>query len=186
MDIKETTLPGVKILTPKKHGDDRGFFSETYSRHRYAEAGILEEFVQDNQSLSVDSGVIRGLHFQTNPFAQAKLVRVLRGRILDVVVDIRHGSPTFGQSISVVISAEAWNQIYVPVGFAHGLCTLEPNTEVGYKVSAPYAPEHDRGLLWNDPDLGIAWPVDPARAILSPKDTRHPRLKDLPVYFNHA
>jgi dTDP-4-dehydrorhamnose 3,5-epimerase len=183
MRVEDAPLPGVKILAPDKHGDARGFFSETYSKSRYAALGIVDEFIQDNHSLSVEKGVVRGLHFQTNPVAQAKLLRVVRGSVLDVVVDIRHGSPAFGQHVAVRISAEDWNQIYVPAGLAHGFCTLEPNTEVLYKVSAPYAPANEAGLLWNDPDLGIDWPVSEKDAILSPKDREHPRLKDMNRYF---
>ena len=186
MLTRKTDLPGVKILTGCKFGDERGFFSETYSRPRYAVAGIPEEFVQDNHSLSRDVGVVRGLHFQTGAHAQAKLVRVSRGRIMDVVVDIRHGSPTFGRHLTVEISAEEGNQIYIPVGFAHGLCTLLPDTEVLYKVSAPYAPEHEAGLAWDDPKLAIPWPIRPETAILSTKDRRQPRLQDLPPYFFYA
>lgn len=186
MDIIDTTVPGIRILTPKRRSDARGVFCETYSRARYALVGIAEEFVQDNQSFSYDVGVVRGLHFQTQPYAQAKLVRVIRGRILDVVVDIRFGSPTFGRHVATELSADAGNQIYVPIGFAHGLCTLEPHTEVLYKVSAPYAPEHESGLAWDDPDLAIAWPVGPEAAILSPKDARQPRLKDLPRHFAYS
>lgn len=183
MHVEDTPLPGVRILFPAQHRDQRGFFSETYARTRYASLGIGEEFVQDNHSLSVERGVVRGLHFQTNPFAQAKLLRVVRGRIFDVVVDIRHGSPQFGHYVATEISAQNWTQIYVPPGCAHGFCTLEADTEVIYKVSRPYAPEHDAGLLWNDPELGIAWPVSPDEAILSPKDARLPRLRDLPCHF---
>jgi dTDP-4-dehydrorhamnose 3,5-epimerase len=186
MEIVKADLPGVAIIIPDKFSDERGFFSETYVRSRYAEAGITEEFVQDNHSFSTEAHVVRGLHFQTEPFAQAKLVRVVRGRIMDVVVDIRRGSPTHGRHLAVEIGAEEWNQIYVPVGFAHGLCTLEPNTEVLYKVSAPYAPRHEAGLAWDDPDLGIAWPVAPEAAILSPKDRNYPRFKDLPHHFSYV
>ena len=183
MLVADTELPGVKLITPHRFGDERGYFSETYSRTRYANVGIVEEFVQDNHSYSRDAGVIRGMHFQTPPFAQAKLVRAARGRFLDVVVDLRSGSPTFGKYMATEISADAGNQIYIPVGFAHGLCTLEPGTEVLYKVSAVYVPEHELGLAWDDPDVGIAWPVAPDAAILSPKDRRHPNLKDLPRCF---
>ena len=179
----ELGLAGIKLITPKRHGDHRGFFSETYSRRSFSAIGIPQEFVQDNHSLSADIGTLRGLHFQLPPFAQDKLIRVCRGRILDVVVDIRKDSPTFGQSLSVELSAEDWNQLFVPIGFAHGFCTLEPDTEVLYKVSNFYSPEHDRGLLWNDPDLGIAWPVAKDKAVLSPKDKTHPCLKDLKDLF---
>ena len=168
---------------PRKFGDALGFFSEVYSRRALAEVGIALEFVQDNQAFSAEVGTVRGLHFQVPPFAQAKLVRVLRGAIFDVAVDLRRGSPTYGQHVSAVLSAANWTQILVPVGFAHGLATIEPDTEVFYKVSALYAPDHDMGVLWNDPALGIDWPVDAASAILSAKDKVQPKLADLPAWF---
>ena len=185
MEITELEIPEVKVLTPRKFGDHRGFFSETYNKRLLADRGIEMDFVQDNHSLSVERGTIRGLHFQTPPYAQDKLVRVAQGSILDVAVDLRRGSPTYGKSVSAVISAESWNQILVPVGFAHGLCTLEPNTVVIYKVSNYYAPDHDLGLLWNDPDLGIDWPVDEAEARLSDKDCRQPRLRSFDSPFTY-
>lgn len=185
MLVSDLALPGIKLLTPKKHGDGRGFFSETYNRRTLLDHGIDTSFVQDNHAFSAEKGTVRGLHFQTPPHAQAKLVRVLRGAILDVVVDIRTGSPTFGQHVSAVISAKDWNQILVPVGFAHGLITLEPDTEVLYKVSDHYSPEHDKGLLWNDPALGIDWGIRDEEAILSEKDRRQPRLTELPAYFHY-
>jgi dTDP-4-dehydrorhamnose 3,5-epimerase len=172
-------------MSPVKHGDQRGFFSETYSKAVLADVGIDIDFLQDNHALSVQSGTVRGLHFQVPPFAQEKLIRVARGAIFDVAVDIRVGSPTFGQHVSAIISADAWNQILVPVGFAHGLATLEPNTEVIYKVSNRYSPEHDKGLFWRDPALGIDWPVSETEAILSEKDKRLPKLSELPDYFHY-
>ncbi len=178
MQVIETPIPEVKILVPKKFGDHRGFFSETYSRTALAGAGIDCEFVQDNHSLSVERGVVRGLHYQVAPMAQGKLVRVVRGAILDVAVDIRPGSPTYGQHVKDVISAENWRQIFVPAGFAHGFVTLEPNTEVIYKVTTPYSPTHERGIQWNDPALDIDWTIDEPAAILSPRDREHPRLLD--------
>lgn len=171
------------MITPPKFGDHRGFFSETYNKRALAEAGLDLEFVQDNHSLSAQKGTLRGLHFQTPPFGQDKLVRVTRGAILDVAVDLRRGSPTYGQHVSAELSAESWSQLLVPIGFAHGFVTLEPDTEVLYKVTQYYSPECDRGLLWNDPDLGIPWPVAEADAILSDKDRKHPRLRDLPDIF---
>ncbi|EDP65405.1 dTDP-4-dehydrorhamnose 3,5-epimerase [alpha proteobacterium BAL199] len=184
MQVDSLAIPDVKIIRPKKFGDHRGFFSETYSKPAFEAADLHLDFVQDNHSLSAASGVLRGLHFQLPPFAQDKLLRVVRGRIFDVAVDIRHGSATYGQWVSAEISAEEWNQILVPIGFAHGFVTLEPDTEVIYKVTAPYAPEHDRGIAWDDPDLGIAWPLEGIEPTLSEKDTRHPRLADLPVHFS--
>lgn len=181
----ETPIPAIKILSPIRHGDHRGFFSETYNKRAFADAGINVEFVQDNHSMSAQSGTLRGLHFQIPPFAQDKLLRVVRGSIFDVAVDIRLGSPTYGQHVSVILNAEAWNQIFVPVGFAHGFVTLEPNTEVIYKVSSDYSPEQDKGLLWNDPALGIHWPTSEAEAILSEKDRRQPTFDELPAYFRY-
>jgi len=185
VEIEPLALPDVKIIRPVRHGDHRGFFSEAYSKEGFAEAGINVDFVQDNHSLSADKGTVRGLHFQVPPFAQHKLVRVPRGAILDVAVDIRVGSPTFGQHVSTVISADEWNQLFIPIGFAHGLVTLEPDTEVLYKVSDYYAPDCDKGLLWNDPALNIDWPIDADAAVLSDKDTKHPTLADLPPYFTY-
>ncbi|MFS8636624.1 MAG: dTDP-4-dehydrorhamnose 3,5-epimerase [Gemmatimonadota bacterium] len=178
-EIFETAIPDVKEIVPVRYGDERGFLSEVYQRDAFAAAGIDIEFVQENHSYSARRGTVRGLHFQIPPRAQAKLVRVARGAILDVAVDIRPGSPTFGRHVAVVLSAENWKQLYIPVGFAHGFCTLEPDTEVIYKLSDVYAPELERGLLWNDPALGIEWPVSEAEAILSPKDRTHPRLSEL-------
>ena len=184
MRVEESNIPAVKVLTPNKHGDRRGFFSEVYNRQAFAQAGIDIDFVQDNHSSSAEKGTVRGLHFQTPPFAQDKLVRVVRGAVFDVAVDLRQGSPTYGRHVSVVLSAEAWNQLLVPIGFAHGFMTLEPDTEVIYKVSNYYAPEHDEGLLWNDPDLAIRWPLDTAMAVLSPKDGDLPRLAEIDSPFS--
>lgn len=184
LKVEPTALPDVRIVSPQRIGDQRGFFSETYHRQRFIDAGIDVEFVQDNHSLSAVTGTVRGLHFQGEPFAQAKLIRVVRGRILDVVVDIRRSSSTFGKHVAVELSAENGRQLFVPVGFAHGFCTLESDTEIQYKVSAYYSADHDHGLFWNDPALGIVWPVDPAKAILSDKDRSQPVLADLPTYFS--
>lgn len=186
MRVTPTALPDVKLIVPKKFEDERGFFVETYSQRALAAHGIETAFVQDNHSLSRHAGVVRGLHYQVAPFAQAKLMRVSRGRIFDVAVDIRTGSPSFGRHVALILSADDPTQLLVPIGFAHGFCTLDPDTEVQYKVSAPYSPEHDRGILWNDPALGIEWPVDPARAVLSDKDRRNPRLADLPSQFRYV
>lgn len=183
LSVEATELPDVKIITPKKFGDHRGFFSETYSRASFREAGIDLEFVQDNQSLSAAVGTLRGLHFQSAPFAQDKLVRVTKGRILDVAVDIRTSSPTFGRHVAVELSAENWRQLLVPVGFAHGFVTLDPDTEVLYKVTALYGPQNDHGLAFDDPALGIDWRIARDALVLSDKDRKHPRLADLPSYF---
>ena len=184
MRIGELNIPAVKMLLPARHGDHRGFFSEVYNRGTLIKAGIDIEFVQDNHSLSATRGTVRGLHFQTPPFAQDKLVRVVRGAVFDVAVDLRRGSPTYGRHVSVVLSAEAWNQVLVPIGFAHGFMTLEPDTEVIYKVSNYYAPDHDKGLLWNDPDLAIPWPFDEGAVTLSPKDKELPRLAEFDSPFS--
>jgi dTDP-4-dehydrorhamnose 3,5-epimerase len=183
MDIEYTAIAGVVRLTPRRHSDARGFFCETYSRSALAAAGIALDFVQDNLSRSIEAGTVRGLHFQTPPFAQAKLVSVPKGRVLDVAVDIRRGSPTFAGHVVVELSAEAGNQLFVPVGFAHGFCTLEPDTLLAYKVSAFFSAEHDRGILWNDPALAIAWPVSAAEARLSDKDRALPPLQDIEIPF---
>lgn len=182
--IVPLSIPDVKLITPVKHGDHRGFFSEVYNRGALAEAGIELDFVQDNHSLSAERGTVRGLHFQSPPMDIAKLIRVLRGSIFDVAVDIRVGSPTYGQHVTATLDADGWSQLLIPAGFAHGFCTLEPNTEVFYKVTNIYSPEHDLGMRWNDPALGIDWPVTEAEAVLSEKDTRQPLLAELPPYFS--
>lgn len=174
--VQSTGIPGVLVIKPVRHGDKRGYFSETYNRKSLAEAGIDVNFVQDNESLSAEVGTIRGLHFQTPPFEQTKLVRVLTGAILDVAVDLRQGSPTYGAHVGVRLSAEEGNQLLIPAGFAHGFCTLEPDTRVFYKVDQHYSAAHDAGLIWNDPDIGIKWPVSKEGAILSEKDRRLPGL----------
>jgi dTDP-4-dehydrorhamnose 3,5-epimerase len=183
IEIEQTAIPEVLIVTPRRFGDHRGFFSEVYNKARFAEAGIDLAFVQDNHSLSAEAGTIRGLHFQSPPCAQDKLVRVSRGRILDVAVDIRRSSPTYGRHVAVELSADNWRQLLVPVGFAHGFCTLEPDTEVIYKVTGYYSAAHDHGLAFDDPALGIAWPVAIETATLSEKDRRQPRLADLQAGF---
>lgn len=183
MDVTPLDIPEVKLIHTRKFGDHRGFFSETWSRSAFEKAGIDTDFLQDNHSLSATPGTLRGLHFQIPPFAQAKLVRVSRGAVFDVAVDIRRGSPSFGRWVGAVLSAAEWNQMYVPKGFAHGFVTLEPDTEVQYKVDAPYAPEHDRGILWSDPDIAVIWPLNGNAPILSGKDEALPRLADIPAYF---
>ena len=183
VNIEQTEIPAFKLISPPKFGDHRGFFSETYSKAGFAANGLDLDFCQDNHSYSATPGTLRGLHFQLPPVAQDKLVRVTQGAILDVAVDIRHGSPTFGQWISRVVSAAAWNQILVPAGFAHGFCTIQPNTEVQYKVTAPYTPEQERGIAWNDPDLAIDWQLGGNQPTLSGKDTDYPTLAASPVHF---
>ncbi|WP_281981245.1 dTDP-4-dehydrorhamnose 3,5-epimerase [Thalassorhabdomicrobium marinisediminis] len=183
MQLEPTTLPGVFILTPDRFGDHRGFFSESYSRRRMEGLGIHIEFVQDNHSLSGAVGTLRGLHFQTPPHAQDKLVRCGRGALLDVAVDIRHGSPTFGTSVAVELTAENGRQLLVPKGFAHGFVTRAPDTEIVYKCSDYYAPDCDAALRWDDPALGIDWGLEGAEPVLSEKDAKAPLLSDLPAVF---
>ena len=183
MNVLTTEIEAVKIIEPPRFGDARGFFSETWSRKALRAVGLDLDFVQDNHSLSAKAGTLRGLHFQSPPFAQDKLVRVSRGRIWDVAVDLRRRSPTFGRHVAVELSARNWRQLLVPAGFAHGFCTLEPDTEVLYKVTADYATEHDFGIAYDDPDLGIRWPFPKDQLTLSDKDMRHPRLGDLPPCF---
>lgn len=178
-----TTIP--IIVRPKRFKDHRGWFSETYSEASAAAVGIDLRFVQDNQSFSSAAGTIRGLHFQKPPHAQAKLVRCTRGSIIDYAVDIRRGSPTYGKHVSTKLTAEGGEQIFVPVGFAHGFVTLEPNVEVAYKVSGIYAPHCDGGLIWNDPDIAIAWPVSPSDALLSDKDAALPSLSGFISPFDY-
>ena len=184
MEIIPTEIPDVRIIVPAKHVDRRGFFSETYSKRGLAEAGIELDFVQDNHSFSIEKGVVRGLHYQAPPFAQDKLLRVVRGAVFDVAVDLRRSSPTFGKHVSVILSVEKWNQILIPKGFAHGFATLEPSTELIYKVTSYYSPECDRGVYWRDPEMGVDWPVSPAAAIVSEKDSRLPRFSELRDLFD--
>lgn len=186
MKVLPTALPEIKLIVPAILRDDRGFFVETYNRRTLREiAGISADFVQDNHSRSEQAGVVRGLHFQIEPYAQDKLVRVVLGSICDVAVDIRVGSPSYGQHVSVVLSAENQAQLWVPKGFAHGFCTLEAGTEVIYKVTAYYDRACDKGLAWDDPDLKIDWPVAKQAAHLSDKDRNQPKLQDLPAYFHY-
>jgi dTDP-4-dehydrorhamnose 3,5-epimerase len=174
------SIPDVILIRTRRFEDTRGFVAETFSGPRFAECGLDLRFVQENESLSIRAGTMRGLHFQKPPHAQAKLVRCVRGAIFDVAVDIRDDSPTYGRHVAVEISARTGDQLYVPAGFAHGFCTLEPDTLVVYKLDAPYAPKSEGGILWNDPDLGIRWPVDAAAAVISDRDRVLPRLKDMP------
>ena len=172
-----------RLIVPKRHPDARGWFAETFHEARLRALGIDCRFVQDNQSYSKRAGTLRGLHFQAPPFEQAKLISVLRGRALDVAVDVRRGSPTFGKHVSAELSAETGRQLYIPVGFAHGFLTLENDVVLNYKVSAYYAPPHEGGIRWDDPDIGIAWPVAPGDIILSDKDRRLPLLKEFDSPF---
>ena len=178
MDVRETALPGVLEITPPRFGDDRGFFSETYNAEEFVAHGITLQFVQDNHSLSRARGVLRGLHFQRDPFAQDKLVRVTRGRVFDVAVDIRKGSPTYGKWVGVELTAEKGNQLLVPRGFAHGFLTLEPDTEFLYKVTNYYSREEDRSIRFDDPAIGIDWPLSADEITLSDKDRNAPLLSE--------
>ncbi|MBD8500985.1 dTDP-4-dehydrorhamnose 3,5-epimerase [Paenibacillus arenosi] len=181
MRVIPLALEGSCLIEPVVHGDHRGFFMESYNEKKFRELGIKHEFVQDNQSLSVETGVIRGLHYQLNDKAQTKLVRVVSGAIYDVIVDIRKSSPTFGQWVGIVLSEHNKRQLLVPKGFAHGFCTLVPNTQVFYKVDEYYSQEHDRGIHWNDPALGIDWPT--SNPILSAKDEQLPFLQEAEINF---
>ena len=178
MELLSTEIDAIRILKPKKFEDNRGFFYESYNEGTLKKLGIETDFVQDNHSYSKNAGTIRGLHYQIEPQAQVKLVLVIRGSMLDVAVDLRHKSATFGQYVSVVLSAENMQQLLIPTGFAHGFCTLESDTEVLYKTSAFYSPEHERGILWNDPDLNIDWSVPKRDITLSERDTKFPTLAD--------
>lgn len=182
IEVRKTALEEVVEIIPQKFGDSRGFFSEVYNAATFREAGIDLDFVQDNHSLSAQRGVLRGLHYQLPPRAQDKLVRVVRGAILDVVVDIRRSSPTFGRWVSVELSDEKWNQLLVPKGFAHGFVTLTENAEVLYKVTDYYSAEHDRSIRWDDPQIAIDWPVPSNELILSEKDRKAPYLETAEVF----
>lgn len=183
MHVDALAIPDIKLVTPEFRRDHRGYFVETYNRAAFAAIGIDTEFDRDNASLSHRSGTVRGLHFQIPPYACDKLVRVLEGRIFDVAVDIRHGSATFGRHVAVELDARTGAQMLVPRGFAHGFCTLDDDTLVAYKVSGPYAPDHDMGILWHDPALAIDWPVTPDAAITSARDTEMPPLAETPAWF---
>jgi dTDP-4-dehydrorhamnose 3,5-epimerase len=185
MLLEATKIPDVKLLRTRRFHDARGFFTETFSRRALAACGIDGDFVQDNHSFSGPRGVVRGLHFQIPPFAQDKLVRVVRGAILDIAVDLRVGSPFYGRHVAQEIREEDSTQLYIPAGFAHGFCTLVPETEVLYKVSAYYSPQHDRGIRWNDPRLGIDWPIGADAAIVSDKDRALPLLAETRSYFRY-
>lgn len=183
IQVETTKLGGVLILTPQRHGDARGFFSESWNRRRLEEAGVSVEFVQDNHSLSAKAGTVRGLHFQAPPHAQAKLVRCGRGSLYDVAVDIRQGSPTFGQWTGVELSFENGKQLFIPEGFLHGFATREPDTEILYKCTDYYAPECDGAVRFDDPDIGVDWGVDTGSAVLSEKDAAAPLFREFDSPF---
>lgn len=178
MEITKLKLPGLLTLRPRRFADSRGYFTETYNQKAFSAAGVTADFVQDNQSFSATRGTLRGLHFQLPPAAQAKLVRVLQGSVFDVAVDLRAGSPTYGHWTGEMLTAEGGEQLFIPRGFAHAFCTLEPNTIVAYKVDEFYAPASDSGLIWNDPALNIDWPVKPDEMLLSDKDLKLGRFAD--------
>jgi dTDP-4-dehydrorhamnose 3,5-epimerase len=183
VNIEALAIPDVKLITPPRFQDPRGFFSETWNQSRFADAGIPGPFIQDNHALSTASGVLRGLHCQIGPNAQGKLVRAVKGAIYDVAVDVRRSSPTYGQYVGAILSAENWAQLWVPVGFLHAYCTLTDETEVIYKVTGAYDKAAERGVIWDDPDIGIEWPVSADAVILSDKDKVLPRLSEAPVLF---
>jgi dTDP-4-dehydrorhamnose 3,5-epimerase len=183
LQVYPLSLSGVMLIRSGRISDARGFFAETYVKKDFAESGICTGFIQDNQSFSVSAGTVRGLHFQIPPFQQAKLIRVLRGKIFDVVVDLRRSSATYGEHSSLELSAEGGEQLFVPAGFAHGFCTLVGETEVFYKVDAIYSADHDAGVNWLDPAFDIPWAVDTSKAILSDKDKALPTINALPAYF---
>lgn len=185
MEFRRLAVPDVVEIQPRRFGDDRGHFSEIFRLDRFrAEMGPVD-FVQENQSLSVRAGTIRGLHFQTHPFAQGKLVRCLAGTIFDVAVDLRRNSPHFGHWVAVELSADKGNQLWIPAGFGHGFCTLQPDSIVCYKVTAYYSQAEDKGVAWDDPDIGIVWPALADAATLSAKDRVQPRLAELPACFEY-
>jgi dTDP-4-dehydrorhamnose 3,5-epimerase len=183
VEFTHCTIPGVILITPKRHADSRGYFVELFRADLFKENAADVPLVQHNQSLSRQAGTVRGLHYQLPPAAQGKLVRCVRGAILDVAVDIRRSSPTFGRHVAVELAGDADSQLWIPAGFAHGFCTLKPDTEVWYGVTSTYSPDHERGLLWSDPDLGIAWPTAAETASLSPRDGELPRLRDAFDFF---
>jgi len=186
MDVQNTKLPGVLLLRPRYYRDSRGYFVETYNKRCAAALGLTIDFVQDNQSLSLEPGTVRALHFQIPPKPQAKLVRVLRGSVYDVAVDLRAGSPSYGSWAAQTLTADGGEQMFVPRGFAHGFCTLEPNTVVAYKVDEYYAPEFEQGIAWDDPTLAIDWPAASKKPVLSDKDRALGRFADFVSPFRYS
>ena len=184
MEYRTFGIDGLVEIVPRKIGDERGYFAEVFREDGFSGHAPGIEFVQDNQSLSVRPGTIRGIHFQSHPHAQGKLVRCTAGSVLDVAVDLRRDSPTYGRSVSAVLTAEAVNQLWIPVGFGHAFCTLEPNSVIAYRVTDYYSPADDKGVAWDDPDIGIDWPDVADPDTLSPKDRVQPALADLPQYFS--
>jgi len=185
MEMQDLEIPGPVVVVPRKFQDERGFLSETYVDEWFRAHVAPASFVQDNHSYSKLPGTIRGIHFQIPPHAQGKLVRVIRGAIWDVVVDLRQGSPHFGRHLQIELSAANWKQLWIPVGFGHAFCSIEPNSEIIYKATARYDPDSERGIIWDDPDLAIDWPLAARAPVLSERDQRFPRLKDVPAYFRY-
>jgi len=183
MEFRSFELQGVLEIVPRKIGDDRGYFSEIFRLDRFTEQAGAVDFVQENHSLSLKTGTIRGIHFQSHPFAQGKLVRCMKGSVMDVAVDLRRESPSFGRWVAVTLSADLNNQLWIPVGFGHAFCTLEPSSVIGYRVTNYYSAENDRGVAWDDPNIDIDWPDVADPDTLSAKDRAQPTLADLPAYF---
>jgi dTDP-4-dehydrorhamnose 3,5-epimerase len=186
MEFRRFDLPGPIEIVPNRFGDDRGYFSETFRDDLFCAQAGPTRFVQENQSLSTQTGTVRGVHFQTAPFAQGKLVRCVAGSLFDVAVDLRHDSPAYGKWIAVTLSSTVGNQLWIPAGFGHGLCTLEPDTVVGYKVTAYYSRDNDCGVAWDDPDIAITWPDAADASLLSPKDRTQPAFRDFQPTFSTA
>lgn len=186
MEFRRFDVEGPLEIRPRKIADDRGYFSEIFRLDEFARQSAPVEFVQDNQSLSIRTGTVRGIHFQSHPCAQGKLVRCLAGKLFDVAVDLRRGSPTYGRWVSVLLSPDENNQLWIPVGFGHGFCTLEPNSIISYRVTSYYSAENDKGVAWNDSDIAVEWPDVADPQTLSAKDRNQPQLRDLPAYFTEG
>ena len=184
MEFRSLAIPGPVEMVAQKIADERGYFSEVFKRNEFEQRIGPAQFVQENESLSVKAGTVRGIHFQTHPAAQGKLVRCVKGKVFDVAVDLRRDSPNFGKWDSVVLSPDLNNQLWIPIGFGHGFCTLEANSTVIYRVTSYYSPEHDKGVAWNDPDIGIEWPLIADQDTSSAKDQSQPSLAELPAYFS--
>lgn len=186
MEFRTFDVEGPLEIRPRKIADDRGYFSEIFRLDEFAQQSAQVEFVQDNQSLSIRTGTVRGIHFQSHPYAQGKLVRCLAGKLFDVAVDLRRGSQSYGRWVSVLLSPDENNQLWIPVGFGHAFCTLEPNSIISYRVTSYYSAENDKGVAWNDPEIGVEWPDVADPQTLSAKDRNQPQLCDLPAYFTAA
>jgi dTDP-4-dehydrorhamnose 3,5-epimerase len=185
VQVEPTDLPGVVIVRTRWFEDARGSFSEVYNQADFLAAGLPSGFIQENHVVNPVAGTVRGMHFQRPPFAQAKLIRVVKGAVLDISIDIRQGSPNYGRCVAVALSSTDRNQLFIPAGFAHGYCTIEPGTEIVYRVDAPYNPEAEAGVSWDDPDLGIVWPIARERVLISERDRLLPRLAEIPAFFTY-